>query len=222
MAEENKTDVAVHPHDEKPRFDISIPLTLDMFKVQPVDVLNLKLSAVIGNKFVAKRGTSEREREVATLTDEVTTEYFEGTRFIGLLFSAEWAAPCKTMLKLLRNFYSDINLDERLFEVILVPADQKKEQKIEHFSTMPWTSLPFGDARIQQFMKRYEVTGVPKLIIIDSKTGFKITDTARKDLNLAQQEDVGVQGVWKSWLKLHEINKVKGVKRAQEDAIAAT
>ena len=41
-------------------------------------------------------------------------------------------------------------------------------------------------------MKRYEVTGVPKLIIIDSKTGFKITDTARKDLNLAQQEDVGV------------------------------
>ena len=87
---------------------------------------------------------------------------------------------------------------------------------------MPWTTLPFGDARIQQFLKHYEVTGVPKLIIIDSRTGFKITDTARKDLQLAQQVDIGVQGVWKSWLKLHEINKVKGVKRAQEDAIAAT
>jgi hypothetical protein len=44
MAEENKTDAPVHPLDEKPRFDISIPLTLDMFKVEPVDVLNLKLS----------------------------------------------------------------------------------------------------------------------------------------------------------------------------------
>lgn len=49
MAEESKTDApstqpaAVHPLDEKPRFDISIPLTLDMFKVEPRDVLNLKL-----------------------------------------------------------------------------------------------------------------------------------------------------------------------------------
>jgi hypothetical protein len=149
MTEEIKTtDAPVHPLDEKPRFDISIPLKLDMFTVKPVDVLNLKLSEVIGNKFIAKRGGSEREREVSSLTDEVTAEYFEGTRFIGLLFSAEWAPPCKTMLKPLRNFYSDINLDERCFEIILVPTDPKKEQKQEHFSTMPWTSLPFADARI--------------------------------------------------------------------------
>jgi hypothetical protein len=100
MAEETKTDAvttgpaAVHPLDEKPRFDISIPLTLDMFKVEAKDVLNLKLSEVIGNKFLAKRGASERDREVTTITDEVTTEFFEGTRFIGLLFSAGWAAPC--------------------------------------------------------------------------------------------------------------------------------
>ena len=133
MAEESKTDApstqpaAVHPLDEKPRFDISIPLTLDMFKVEPRDVLNLKLSEVIGNKFIAKRGSSEREREVTNITEEVTAEYFEGTRFIGLLFSAGWAAPCHTMLKPLRNFYSDINLDERLFEILLVPGDQKKD-----------------------------------------------------------------------------------------------
>jgi len=62
---------------------------------------------------------------------------------------------------------------------------------------MPWTSLPFGDQRIQQFLKRYEVVGVPKLIIIDTKTGFKITDSARKDLKLAQDNEVGVKGVWK-------------------------
>ena len=154
MAEETKTDAAtshpaaVHPLDEKPRFDISIPLTLDMFRVEPKDVLNLKLSEILGNKFLAKRGTSEREREVTNVTDEVTTEYFEGTRFIGLLFSAGWAAPCQTMLRPLKNFYSDINLDERLFEIVLVPGDQKKEQWLDHFYTMPWTSLPFGDARI--------------------------------------------------------------------------
>jgi hypothetical protein len=58
------------------------------------------------------------------------------------------------------------------------------------------------------------------LIIIDSKTGFKVTATARKDLVLAQQDEPGVKGVWKSWAKLFEINKVRGVKVAKDDAIA--
>lgn len=101
MAEESKTDAPanglthpVHPFDEKPRFDVSIPLNIDMFTIKPIDVLRLKLSDVIGNKFLAKRGATERDREVATIADEVTTDYFEGTRFIGLLFSAGWASPC--------------------------------------------------------------------------------------------------------------------------------
>jgi len=69
-------------------------------------------------------------------------------------------------------------------------------------------------------MKRYDVLGVPRLVILDAKTGFKVTDNARKDLALAQAEEPGVKGVWKSWGKLFEINKVRGVKRANEDAIA--
>jgi hypothetical protein len=56
--------------------------------------------------------------------------------------------------------------------------------------------------------------GVPQLIILDTQTGFKITDTARKDLSLAQQEEFGVKGVWKSWAKLHDINKERGIKFA--------
>ena len=85
---------------------------------------------------------------------------------------------------------------------------------------MPWTSLPYGDPRIGAFMKRYNVLGVPQLIILESKTGFKVTDTARKDLTLAQDAEPGVKGVWKSWGKLLEINKIRGVKRAAEDARA--
>jgi nucleoredoxin len=146
--------------------------------------------------------------------EEVTFEYFEGTKYIGLLFSAEACAPCHTMLKLVRNFYSDINLDERQFELILCPADKQEKDFHKHYSTMPWTSLPYGDERIGQWLKRYNVLGVPQLIIIDAKTGFKVTDSARKDLGLAQHEDPGVKGVWKSWGKLLEINKARGVKKA--------
>ena len=86
-------------------------------------MLNTKLHEMIGNKFLAKKGLSEREREQSTQMEEVTAEFYEGTKYIGLLFSAEWAAPCHTMMPHLRNFYTDINLDERQFEVILVSND---------------------------------------------------------------------------------------------------
>lgn len=113
MTEENKTDTYVHPHDMKPTIDLSIPLTVDLFMRPPLDVLNTKLHEIIGNKFLAKKGLTERDRETTAQLEEVTTEYFQGTKYIGLLFSADWCAPCHTMLKLVRNFYTDINLDDR-------------------------------------------------------------------------------------------------------------
>ena len=157
---------------------------------------------------------SERDRENSKQFEEVTAEFFEGTKYIGLLFSADWCAPCHTMMPLLRNFYTDINLDERLFEIILVSADRTEADFTKHFGQMPWAAIPYGDARIKEFTARYKCTGVPKLIILETKTGFKVTDTARKDLSLANKEEPGVKGVWKSWAKLLEINKGRGVKKA--------
>ncbi len=92
---------------------------------------------------------------------EVTADYFESTKFIGLLFSAEACAPCHTMLQLLRNFYTDINVDERQFEIVLVSSDQTEKEWYKAYSSMPWTSLPYGDERIQSFMKKSNVLGVP-------------------------------------------------------------
>jgi len=138
----------VHPFDMKFTIDLSIPLEVSLFLKPPRDVLNTKLHEIIGNKFLAKKGATERERETTAQMEEVTAEYFEGTKYIGLLFSAEVCAPCHTMLKLVRNFYSDINLDERQFELILVPADKQEKDFYKHYSTMPWTSLPLGDERI--------------------------------------------------------------------------
>ena len=120
----------------------------------------------------------------------------------------------------MRNFYTDINLPERQFEVILVSNDKDEKGFQKHFGGMPWCAIPYGDPRIKEFARRYNVLGVPMLVILDTVTGFKITDTARKDLSLAQQAEYGVKGVWKSWAKLHEINKVRGVKAAAEDARA--
>jgi len=76
---------------------------------------------------MAFKGATEREREEGTSCEEVTSDYFEGTRFVGLFFGAGHAAPCKIALKGLKNFYSDINLGgERKFEVLYIPFDRTK------------------------------------------------------------------------------------------------
>ena len=107
------TPMETHPHDLPLMFDVKQPITVDNFMKEPKDVLNTKLYEEIGNKFLAKKGVTERDRENSKQFEEVTAEFFEGTKYIGLLFSADWCAPCHTMMPLLRNFYTDINLDER-------------------------------------------------------------------------------------------------------------
>jgi hypothetical protein len=59
--------LVVHPHDMKPIIsDLKKPLTVDLFLKPAVDVLNTKLHEIVGNKFLAKKGTTERERETST------------------------------------------------------------------------------------------------------------------------------------------------------------
>lgn len=152
---------AVHPHDAKPSVDLATPLSVELFMRPPADVLNTHLKDIIGNRFLAKKGTTERERELSTVTEEVTADYFEGCKYIGLVFSANNCAPCYTMMQLLRNFYTDINLEERLFEVVLVSADKNEKDWKDHFNTMPWLSIPFGDMRNFTLAREHEVSGVP-------------------------------------------------------------
>ena len=121
MAEEKKVETVnpawnqyyLGPEDGNCLYDIYDQLKPEMFLKPAVDVLKTKLSGFIGNKFVVKRGANEREREETQLTEEVTVDYFEGTKFVGLLFAAGFSAPCKIAMDSIRNFYSDINLEER-------------------------------------------------------------------------------------------------------------
>jgi thiol-disulfide isomerase/thioredoxin len=166
---------SVHKFDEKPLVDVAAPLSVENFLKPPVDVLNTKIGDIIGNKFVAKKGTTERERELATAFEEVTADYFSGCRYVGLLFSAEWCAPCHTMLDALRDFYTDINLEVRQFELVLVSADRTQQEWNKHFGSMPWASLPYGDSRHHTLAEKYNVQGVPALVILDARTGFTVT-----------------------------------------------
>ena len=101
------------PVDRPCQYEITEPLKPEMFFTKPKEIKNAKLVDLIGNKFINKRGTTEREREETSLTEEIQADYFQPCKFIGLFFAAGNAAPCKVMLKHLKYFYSDINLQTR-------------------------------------------------------------------------------------------------------------
>jgi nucleoredoxin len=169
---------------------------------------------VIGDRFVKKCGQTEREREETSMTETATIEDFEGTKYVGLFFSADWCPPCKQMLRPLKNFYTDVNLQERTLEIILISSDREQDEWKRHHATMPWMTLPWGDARANALRSKFEIYGVPALIILDSQTGFTITTKGRKDLT------ADVTEVYQSWAKLVELKKVRAVERAEQDAIA--
>ena len=87
-------------------------------------VTNMELYDLIGTPHLAKRGITDEEKEKTNLTEEVTTEHFKEFKYVGLFFSANWCPPCKLMLKELKNFYTDINMETKTMEVIYVPCDK--------------------------------------------------------------------------------------------------
>lgn len=46
--------------------------------------------------------------------------------------------------------------------------DKTEDEFKEHYTHMPWLSLPFKDARIQELAQKYKVVGIPLLVIVDS------------------------------------------------------
>ena len=79
MAEEKKVETVSaawniyynDPVDGPCQYEISEPLKPEMFFTKPKDIRSIKLSDIIGNKFINKRGATEREREETSLTEDV-------------------------------------------------------------------------------------------------------------------------------------------------------
>ena len=46
---------------------------------------------------------------------------------------------------------------------------------------MPWIAIPYGDPRVNELKKKFNVTGIPTLVILNSE-GKVITDEAYGDV----------------------------------------
>lgn len=104
-----------------------------------------------------------------------------GDKIVGIYFSAQWCPPCRHFTPTLVNFR---NSNDKDFEVVFVSSDRSSEDQLKYMDKygMKWYTLPHGSKAANNLKKKFEVRGIPALVIVDSK-GNTITKNGRGDVS---------------------------------------
>jgi nucleoredoxin len=94
------------------------------------------------------------------------SEAFKECKIVGLYFSMHNCPPCRDFTPIFAELYKEMNADGKVIEVVFLSGDKTQEQFDEYYGEMPWIALPRGDARLANIAKKYEVKGVPRLVIV--------------------------------------------------------
>ena len=70
-----------------------------------------RIEDLVGTFFLKKKGLTDKDRESLFITEDCGIEEIKAPKFLGILFSANWCPPCKCFLSMLKDFYSDVNID---------------------------------------------------------------------------------------------------------------
>lgn len=126
------------------------------------------LEELIGTELVDAKG------------NKVETSSLAG-KVIGLYFSASWCGPCKMFTPELVKF-RDRN-DEK-FEVVFLSSDRSAEDQQEYMKDydMEWPAIPYDSPLRQELGAKYDVRGIPSLVIVDDQ-GKLITKDGRSEIS---------------------------------------
>lgn len=134
----------------------------------------------LGKKFVSQKG-------------EVDEKAIKDAPFIGLYFSAHWCPSCKNFTPLLADFYKNVNKSKKEIEIIYSSMDNDDAQFKEYYDSMPWLAFPFGDKVNEQLVEKFNIQGIPALVVLD-KNGKVVDKGAR---NTVQNKNLCSLDIWK-------------------------
>jgi len=118
-----------------------------------------------------------------------------GKEFILLYASAHWCGPCRQFTPMLANWYKALDANKSA-EVVFLSCDRDEAGFQSYYKDMPWLSVPFDDDAREQLLAHIRVQGIPRLVVLDGKTGQILVDNA-----VGQQLDIN------NWRRLAAGNK---------------
>lgn len=71
----------------------------------------------------------------------------------------------------LRKIYMDCQKQGKEFEVVFCSCDNSETEFQEYFSAMPWKAIPFESAKREELMQKFDVQGIPTLLLMDEASG---------------------------------------------------
>jgi len=113
-------------------------------------------------------------------SDKVETNSALNGKTVAIYFSAHWCPPCRGFTPKLVEFYNN-HKDTKNFEVVFVSGDNDAEQFQEYYLEMPWLAVAYGSEIIGKLNDKYEVQGIPSLVILDAQ-GEIITRKGRQQV----------------------------------------
>ena len=85
---------------------------------------------------------------------------------VGFYFSAHWCPPCRKFTPQLVKF-RDSNQEN--FEVVFISGDRSPKDQMKYMKTtnMKWYTLPLRSKEANALSRKYNVRGIPSLVIVD-------------------------------------------------------
>lgn len=109
--------------------------------------------------------------------DTATMEYASlKDKYLMLYFSAHWCPPCQKFTPVLSKAYTKLKSERDDFELVFVSSDRDETAFDKYFKEMTFCALPYKHRDTKaELSKKYEVNGIPKLIMLgpvtDDETG---------------------------------------------------
>jgi len=156
-------------------------------KIQLLPIFSFVLSLTLAssNMLTAKEASSNApslfpEKILDSQGKTVSSKVLEN-KIVGIYFSAQWCPPCRNFTPALVEF-RDKNAKE--FEVVFVSSDRSQEDQLKYMEKygMKWYALAHGSDEANELKKKYEVRGIPSLVIVDAD-GKTITKNGRGDVS---------------------------------------
>jgi thiol-disulfide isomerase/thioredoxin len=98
---------------------------------------------------------------------------------VALYFSADFCKPCHEFLPLLKDFYEEVNEDEKKVEIVYVSLDKTQDAQEKYHKQMgPWPRIAYAnEAEREQLKAKYGVEKIPSIIVLDTdKESAKCSD----------------------------------------------
>lgn len=121
-------------------------------------------------------------QELLNGTEKVSIDTLATAPVVAVYFSAHWCPPCRGFTPVLAEWYNSVNEDGKKVEIVFVSCDQNQQQFENYYGEMPWLSVPFSAAKVQEIKQTIPFNGIPYLVVL-KKDGTILSTNGRGDVS---------------------------------------